>query len=1034
MNFQDGIVRQISNRDHELLENSREMLACFKDFRTKIQEVCIIKSEIQELRKELKARDEKTHDLLQKIVDKPDHICNTEPSTNLSEEEKLLLESFGIGSQTTASASAAAAAFHPLINLQQQQLMMAMAAAQQPLTPRPMGVRPGLSMPGMSPGPFNQGMLGLYGSPLNMYGVQLPTIPAPNSSEISVLQNHPFINNKGLPSHVTTPTHPSVITPVQNRPLETGPPSNVVISKSDLIPTVAPPAVSFSVTVPAQHRFGVVPQPPTTPQQNRLQPSTPQSAYKTPGTGPSTPHGFQISLPTSSPVVPVSPFKDGDAPAVPLTTQSLLSSVPSPAYSAVTPSPDKGIVTSSSKSRMSSGGTPKAREPSIGEEPEEYEPEVDFKPVVPLPEEIEVITGEEDEDILFEDRAKLFRFSDDSKEWKERGLGQAKILRNKETGQVRFLMRRDQTFKICANHTILSEIKLDLMKGNPKARIWGAQDFSDGELTTEKFCIKMKTEEQIEKFHAAFVEAAKTAVSRSPKKPEKAVEKASTGKSLADFAAAQKSGSWECEGCLTRNDNAKIQCLACEGAKPGCEEEVKKLKEAAKPAAAVMTIGAGGGFKFGGGSSTSGPSSSGFSFGSTEGTAKTFQNGGISFGTPKLASSDTVSFGTPKSTEIGFGAPKTNGASLGGFIFSTTPTVAKPEEKKVEAISSAEVPKPSPFSGFSFNTGSKIEQVKPDEKKEMEKPVLGANTFVSFESLGKQSTDGIASDPNFKGFSTVGSKLFTPQKAEEDGEGGDAEDYEPDVQFQPVIPLPELVEVKTGEEDEDILFSERSKLFRYVPESKEWKERGIGEFKILKNRASGKIRFLMRREQVHKICCNHNLTVDIEIKHMATSDKAWTWTAPDFSEGEIKNEVFSLRFKNADIAGTFKTVVDDCQKELKNKPLVSSRTVPQTTDSTNPSKGGSLADFAAAQKSGSWECEGCLTRNDNAKIQCLACEGAKPGCEEEVKKLKEAAKPAAAVMTIGAGGGFKFGGGGTPASSGSGWIIYIVIGFKADNY
>jgi len=296
----------------------------------------------------------------------------------------------------------------------------------------------------------------------------------------------------------------------------------------------------------------------------------------------------------------------------------------------------------------------------------------------------------------------------------------------------------------------------------------------------------------------------------------------------------------------------------------------------------------------------------------------------------------------------------------------------------------------------------------------MEKPVLGANTFVSFESLGKQSTDGIASDPNFKGFSTVGSKLFTPQKAEEDGEGGDAEDYEPDVQFQPVIPLPELVEVKTGEEDEDILFSERSKLFRYVPESKEWKERGIGEFKILKNRASGKIRFLMRREQVHKICCNHNLTVDIEIKHMATSDKAWTWTAPDFSEGEIKNEVFSLRFKNADIAGTFKTVVDDCQKELKNKPLVSSRTVPQTTDSTNPSKGGSLADFAAAQKSGSWECEGCLTRNDNAKIQCLACEGAKPGCEEEVKKLKEAAKPAAAVMTIGAGGGFKFGSVGDP--------------------
>ena len=46
-----------------------------------------------------------------------------------------------------------------------------------------------------------------------------------------------------------------------------------------------------------------------------------------------------------------------------------------------------------------------------------------------------------------------------------------------------------------------------------------------------------------------------------------------------------------------------------------------------------------------------------------------------------------------------------------------------------------------------------------------------------------------------------------------DEEGGD-EDYEPDVDFKPVVPLPDLVEVKTGEEDEEALFSERCKLFR----------------------------------------------------------------------------------------------------------------------------------------------------------------------------------------------------------------------------
>lgn len=34
--------------------------------------------------------------------------------------------------------------------------------------------------------------------------------------------------------------------------------------------------------------------------------------------------------------------------------------------------------------------------------------------------------------------------------------------------------------------------------------------------------------------------------------------------------------------------------------------------------------------------------------------------------------------------------------------------------------------------------------------------------------------------------------------------------------FKPIIPLPDLVEVKTGEEDEEKLFVHRAKLFRSV--------------------------------------------------------------------------------------------------------------------------------------------------------------------------------------------------------------------------
>lgn len=48
-------------------------------------------------------------------------------------------------------------------------------------------------------------------------------------------------------------------------------------------------------------------------------------------------------------------------------------------------------------------------------------------------------------------RAKLFRFVKESSEWKERGTGEAKILKP-EAGKIRLVMRRDKTLKVCANH------------------------------------------------------------------------------------------------------------------------------------------------------------------------------------------------------------------------------------------------------------------------------------------------------------------------------------------------------------------------------------------------------------------------------------------------------------------------------------------------------------------------------------------------------------------------------------------------------
>lgn len=47
-----------------------------------------------------------------------------------------------------------------------------------------------------------------------------------------------------------------------------------------------------------------------------------------------------------------------------------------------------------------------------------------------------------------------------------------------------------------------------------------------------------------------------------------------------------------------------------------------------------------------------------------------------------------------------------------------------------------------------------------------------------------------------------------------------------DPHFDPIIDLPDEINVSTGEEEEEKLFGERAKLFRYDTKTKEWKERG----------------------------------------------------------------------------------------------------------------------------------------------------------------------------------------------------------------
>ncbi|KFG31853.1 putative ran binding family protein 1 [Toxoplasma gondii RUB] len=123
------------------------------------------------------------------------------------------------------------------------------------------------------------------------------------------------------------------------------------------------------------------------------------------------------------------------------------------------------------------------------------------------------------------------------------------------------------------------------------------------------------------------------------------------------------------------------------------------------------------------------------------------------------------------------------------------------------------------------------------------------------------------------------------------------------------------VQVETGEEDEDVFWKHRSKLYRWVSSTGdaqaagEWKERGIGDAKLLRHKETGKIRFLLRQEKTLKIVANHYVVasgVYCKLTPNVSSEKIWVWTVMDFAEGELKNEQFALKFGQVEQAQEFK--------------------------------------------------------------------------------------------------------------------------------
>jgi len=256
---------------------------------------------------------------------------------------------------------------------------------------------------------------------------------------------------------------------------------------------------------------------------------------------------------------------------------------------------------------------------------------------------------------------------------------------------------------------------------------------------------------------------------------------------------------------------------------------------------------------------------------------------------------------------------------------------------------------------------------------------------------------------DFKGFEGAGKPLFSqPASGDQMGESsvprrrqssegeGDHDEFVPTQEFAPVIPLPPLVEATMGDENENTLFEQRAKIYRFDAAVKEWKERGVGNIKILQGKDNpGAVRIVMWREKVGKLACNHWITTDMKVENYQHNPKVLKWTAVDHAEGEPRPEIFTCRFGSEEKCSEFKQKFEEMVMVVgKASPMKTAIPAQAVTSEKVP-----ISELFKKDKD-SWDCNGCYMNNSSVCNKCPACGTLKPGfVEPEATPATSAAPP-----------------------------------------
>ncbi|KAK0161304.1 hypothetical protein PV327_009789 [Microctonus hyperodae] len=561
--------------------------------------------------------------------------------------------------------------------------------------------------------------------------------------------------------------------------------------------------------------------------------------------------------------------------------------------------------------------------------------------------------------VLYENIVTLLSKSSDIGDWNERGTGPLFILLDIKTGKLNVLIWNNERSKAYCNLSVTKSNEFTSMTA-PNYVCWKSQELNKfGKY--ENYAILFNEINDAEEFRKIIDncqrimigdEISMANIHQVDKQITISEQNTSSNRSFG-LAFKPPPGSWECSSCYTQNNADVKNCVACTASMPSVKSvestqssqsnNQKPLSELFKPQAdsweckmcyirntnandCCVACNSPNENKQSGKSSstavsdsTKSKSSSGFGIGNS-GASSTF-----TFGIPKDTSQNTT---TPT---FSFGIQPVNqqtnkDSTASGFTFKA-PGV---DDKQ---ISNDNQTKQLNFGGFgqlsksndkefSFGTGQKLESTSSTVSGSFTFGTPGKNFDFQFQTKSPIKSPGTAG-----GVTTGVADVSEDEVAESE-----------DIYFAPVIPLPDKIEIKTGEEDEEILYSHRAKLFRFDSNTKEWKERGLGDIKLLRHCDTKKLRLVMRRDHTLKLCLNHVVNLDLEIT--SKDEKTWVWNAADFSEGEIEYVHLACRFKTSEIAGEFKKSVESAIADGKlnetkiNDDKNSSKSVVQSSATT----------------------------------------------------------------------------------------------------